>query len=536
MYEDEEKPLYAKVISSSQTPLTLNDLTYFPTDYILRCMDGPYEGRQLRLKDLGNDITIGDSDSCELSIKFSNLEEKHCRLKYIKNSIYYNLEDCNTKSGTWKKILNMEEAFEVTQSRTEFIIFHYRFIIYENKGKHFIKFLEGSSQLKDTEKVLCDEGTLTIGKKGCVITLTDLKCSENHEYRIVKTSGRIFVINATNEPTNEGVFYRIHPDEVTLIRAGDLIRVGNSTFRILVHNWGVTSEIGNRKKQEDKYCVIDDLRIFEEICVPFYSVYDGHGGITCSLFLSKHFHKNLRDIIKLKKLEKSLNILYDLTKAIQEAIIYTDFAYYETDLMAANHGSTCVFCIFIANKIICCNLGDSISILYKKDNQRIYLSKDFRPLREKESERIKMKKGFVANERMLGLISVSRGFGDWKYKDSKKPENMKKLNVSVNFDDYLMSNRAEFRIFEIDPETCDYVIIVSDGIFAHAKKQFVFDIINKYQKQERGESGQIINVPAVADNVRLEIINTIYVDEDDKENNLSADNMTLIIINLHMSR
>lgn len=537
--DDNEKINYAKIFKpDTSANMTLEDLSFFPTDYLMRCVEGNYTGRQMRLKELGNEIIIGDSDDCELSIKYSGLDDKHCKLSIIENTIYYTLIDLGSKEGTWKRISNLEDAFEVTNDYTEFKLFDNTFVIEkikeDDKTKVQLRLTYTTSNQKIKVYPITEEcSNFCIGKESCVINFEDLKCSEIHKYGITMSEGRIFITNNTEEITNEGLLYKLQKDEIALLRAGDVFKIGESAFRLLVHNWGLSTELGDKSRQEDKCCIIDDLRLFDEVVVPCYAVYDGHGGATCSIFLQKTFHKNIREIINIKKLRTSKNILADMIEAIQTAIIYTDIQFYKDVPFSANHGSTCVIIFFIANKVICCNLGDSVAILHKTDDSKVFLSKDFKPSRPKEQERIKAKNGFISSQgRLLGTISISRGFGDWRFKDPK-PENLRKIDVKDSYDEYLMSNRAEFRIFELDYRTCDYIIVVSDGIFQNTSFKGVFDIINnalKYEKQEFYNS--LINVASAADNVRLEIINRSYAMKK-KKKGMPTDNMTLILIHLN---
>ena len=80
-----------------------------------------------------------------------------------------------------------------------------------------------------------------------------MPCSENIIYRILKYKGRVFVKNDTLESSNDGIFYCLHKNEVALIKAGDIIKLGKCSFRVLMHNCGVFSEIGDRPNQEDKF-------------------------------------------------------------------------------------------------------------------------------------------------------------------------------------------------------------------------------------------------------------------------------------------
>ena len=527
MEDKPEKKIYAKLVGRGEN-LELKDIAFLPCDYILRCVDGPYEGKQIRIKDLGDEIIIGSDISCNFYLKDSGISLTHCKLTWVPNTVIYFLEDLNSELGTWLKISSLEDGFEIKEN-TIFKVFQHVFEITTNSsGNHILRILEGSK--KGLEKNIDEESFIMIGKKGTEIEL-DMECSENHIYKIMKMKGRIFIMNNCEEMTDEGLFYRLHDNEKAIVRGGDIIKIGKSSFRIIVHNWGIFSEIGDRIQQEDRHCIIDDLRLFDELVIPFYAVYDGHGGVSCSLYVQKHFHHNLRDLIKSKNLVESKNFLDDLCSTIQEAIIYTDINYYDTETSSAiHHGSTCVFLFFIGHLVICCNLGDSISIIVRND-QKIYLSKDFRPSREKE--RIAARKGYVTNDgRLLGLISVSRSFGDWKYKDPKQQDILRKAisGKTVDFEEYLISNRAEFRILDYDPRIDKYIIIVSDGIFQHTpNSNVIFDTINKYLAMEKSEYSSLKNIPNVTDNIRLDLINNIYGDFNTKG---KADNMTLILIHL----
>lgn len=526
MEEKPEKKIYAKLVGKGEN-IHLKDIAFLPCDYILRCVDGPYEGKQIRIKDLGDEIIIGSDWQCNFYLKDSGISPLHCKLTWVPNTVIYLLEDLESDVGTWLKISCLDDGYEIKE-HTVFKVFQHVFEITNASGNHILRFLEGSK--KGLEYNIDEESFIMIGKKGTEIEL-DMECSENHIYKIMRMKGRIFIINNCEEMSDEGLFYRIHKTEKAIVRGGDIIRIGKSCFRIIVHNWGIFSEIGDRTQQEDRHCIIDDLRLFDEIVIPFYAVYDGHGGVSCSLYLQKHFHHNLRDLIKSKNLVNSKNFLDDLCTTIQEAIIYTDINYYDTESTSSiHHGSTCVFLFFIGHLVICCNLGDSISIMVRND-KKIYLSKDFRPSREKM--RIEEKNGYVTKDgRLIGMISVSRSFGDWKFKDPKLKDVFKK-NLSgklSDFDEYLISNRAEFRILDYDPRQDKYIIIVSDGIFQHAPNcNIIFDTINKYLTFDKSENSSLRNIPNVTDNIRLDLINNIYGDFNSRG---KADNMTLILIHL----
>jgi hypothetical protein len=249
-YSSEKKDYAEILIAKDYKGMNLNQVNFFPADYILRCVDGPYEGRQIRIRELGSSILIGTESNCNFILKDSEVSSNHCKLNYIENTYYYTLEDLNSVNGTWLKISSLENAYEI-KINTTFALFQHEFNIYQEDDKHFLKFLKGS------KAGLCimmeKEKNILIGKKGTIEL--DLPCYENQIYKIVKIQDRVFVINECQEFTNEGLFYKLRKDEQALIRAGDVIKIGRSYFRLLVHNWGVFSEIGDRNYQEDKYCM-----------------------------------------------------------------------------------------------------------------------------------------------------------------------------------------------------------------------------------------------------------------------------------------
>ena len=63
IHEREEK-LYAKIFDPAEFEgKTKEDLIFFECDYIMRCISGIFYGKQIRLKNLGNIISIGNSET-----------------------------------------------------------------------------------------------------------------------------------------------------------------------------------------------------------------------------------------------------------------------------------------------------------------------------------------------------------------------------------------------------------------------------------------------------------------------------------------
>jgi protein phosphatase 1A len=154
------------------------------------------------------------------------------------------------------------------------------------------------------------------------------------------------------------------------------------------------------------------------------------------------------------------------------------------------------------------------------------LSRDFNPKREIERQRIELKNGYITNDgRLLGNISVSRAFGDWKFKDKAKQSLLKN---NKEFGEYLITNRAEFRLIELNPNVDNFIMLASDGIFVHGTHDSVIHSLDTYLKMGVIENG-IVNIPKALDNYRLDMIK---LNNSDDKNKGESDNMTMIVIKL----
>ena len=527
-HEREEK-LYAKIFDPSEFEgKTKDDLVFFDCDYILRCISGPFYGRQIRLKNLGDNITIGSSESkSKFSIKDNLVSELHCKMNYLEDSFYYTLEDCGSNTGTWIQILSMEDGYEVNEN-TDFKLFQHEFsIVFDEvrknkKSECTIKFTAGEMKGKTYEMMKGE--TIRIGKKDEKITLS-MKVQEAVLIKIVSINDKIYILDETQETYDGGLFMKLK--NKILIRSGDCFKIGDSSFKLIPYNYAFFSELGDRSNQEDKFVVCDDLRVFDDIIIPYFAIYDGHGGPSCSEFIKKNLHNEIHYYLKELVNERSQNFLSDLINALQKIIILVDINYFDSELnFSAHHGSTCVFVFFIGTYVLCCNLGDSVSILLRKNDKRVYLSRDFNPKREIERQRIELKNGYITNDgRLLGNISVSRAFGDWKFKDKLKQGLLKN---NKEFGEYLITNRAEFRLIELNPNIDNYIMLASDGIFLHGTHDSLCHSLENFLKTGVVENG-IVNIPKALDNFRLELIKLINSDEKNKG---ESDNMTMIVIKL----
>ena len=87
--------------------------------------------------------------------------------------------------------------------------------------------------------------------------------------------------------------------------------------------------------------------------------------------------------------------------------------------IAQGTGCTACSAIITPNEIIVANAGDSRAVLAKKTSDRynaLELSIDHKPELPEERQRIEKAGGFVEDNRVKGVLNLSRSLGDLEYK------------------------------------------------------------------------------------------------------------------------
>jgi protein phosphatase 1G len=90
----------------------------------------------------------------------------------------------------------------------------------------------------------------------------------------------------------------------------------------------------------------------------------------------------------------------------------------ETDNIALYTGCTACVALITENEIICANAGDSRCVL-SNNGTAVELSIDHKPDLSTEKARIERAGGFVEENRVKGVLNLSRSLGDLEYKQDK---------------------------------------------------------------------------------------------------------------------
>ena len=137
----------------------------------------------------------------------------------------------------------------------------------------------------------------------------------------------------------------------------------------------------------------------------------------------------------------------------------------------------CTVCVALVtlDEIYVANAGDSRCVLARKD-KAIEMSTDHKPELPTEKSRIEKAGGFVEENRVKGILNLSRSLGDLEYKSDKQlpPEHQ------------MITAFPEFKKEKINNQT-DFVIIACDGIWDCLTSQEAVDFVYEQLKENKSD-------------------------------------------------
>ena len=158
----------------------------------------------------------------------------------------------------------------------------------------------------------------------------------------------------------------------------------NKEFNDYMEDLGViTTEIGGRKNRN------------------LFCIFDGHGGIESAQICADNFPKFFQKFLK----ENPINIEYCFKMTYKKVDEKTQ----AKNIIESGNTATTVY--IDDNMLYCANVGDSKCVLVKKESID-KLSYDDKITDEEELKRIKSEGGQIIDERLGGILAISRSFGD----------------------------------------------------------------------------------------------------------------------------
>ena len=244
---------------------------------------------------------------------------------------------------------------------------------------------------------------------------------------------------------------------------------------------------GWRKTMEDAHVTALDV-IEGEVSV--FGVFDGHGGSEVARFVENHLVDELKKNESFKKgnYRVALTEVFlaidrlllteqgkkELIKISQKHGTMANGHVYDGSDLAVQAGCTCVVALITKTEVYVANSGDSRAVIAVKGKAKD-MSVDHKPDLPNEKRRITRAGGFVEDNRVNGIIAISRAIGDWEYKNTQfKPE------------DNMVSAVPDVTVEQLRPEH-DFLILACDGIWDCLTSQqavdFVYETKNKLSKR-----------------------------------------------------
>ncbi|KAF8938425.1 Protein phosphatase 2C 1 [Haplosporangium gracile] len=148
----------------------------------------------------------------------------------------------------------------------------------------------------------------------------------------------------------------------------------------------------------------------------FFAIFDGHAGKAAADWCGQHFHEVFGRILE----EKSEQAGVDFQELVNEAFLEVDRQLAEALQQGRSSGCTAIMAYIRKedNKRVLYtgNVGDARAVLSHKD-RAVRLSYDHKGSDHTEAQRILDVGGFVMNNRVNGVLAVTRALGDSSMKE-----------------------------------------------------------------------------------------------------------------------
>lgn len=220
---------------------------------------------------------------------------------------------------------------------------------------------------------------------------------------------------------------------------------------------------GWRVSMEDSHSTVLNLNDKEGEQVAFFGVYDGHGGEKVALFTGE----KLPSVLKATKTYQE----GDYVNSLKDAFLAMDVEITEdSELNKDPSGCAATSVLITDSKIFCGNAGDSRTVMSINGDCKP-LSFDHKPTNEGEKARIVNAGGFVDMGRVNGNLALSRGIGDFEFKNNLElPAEEQAVTA--------LPDVLEHDITELD----EFIVLACDGIWDCLSSQQVVDFVRRYIK------------------------------------------------------
>lgn len=260
--------------------------------------------------------------------------------------------------------------------------------------------------------------------------------------------------------------------------------------------WGSVKFQGRREEMEDDVIVRSDgLNGFS-----FAAVFDGHAGFSSVKFLREELYDEcataLQDGLLLSGRDFN-TVKAAMEKAFQQAD--AKLLDWLSSMEKEDESGSTATVIFIGNEtLLVSHVGDS-SVVVSRNGKPEILTNPHRPYgRNKvslqEIRRVREAGGWIVDGRICGDISVSRAFGDIRFK-TKKNEMLEKgveegkwtqkFISRISFKDDLVTALPEIHQVSLGPDV-EFILLASDGLWDYINSLEAVNLVRN-QLQKHGD-------------------------------------------------
>ena len=182
-------------------------------------------------------------------------------------------------------------------------------------------------------------------------------------------------------------------------------------------------------------------------------------------------------------------------------------------------GSSAICAVIHGRTLFVANAGDSRAVLCRKDGVVVPLSEDHKPNLEREKKRIYSSGGFVSSGRVNGCLALSRGFGDFQYKN----------NGSIPPKAQAVTCDPDITAIELEKEH-EFLIIACDGIWdcmsSEEACKYIQDKLRDLKQKSEYQQEEKTPLSSIITNMFLEKCLAEVGDLSE----VGSDNMTCIVV------
>eukprot|EP00808_Paulinella_micropora_P013574 g49820.t1 len=294
---------------------------------------------------------------------------------------------------------------------------------------------------------------------------------------------------------------------------------------------------GKLPYQQDRVKVVPNLhrgQHFYNSPIPYFAVFDGHGGDECAEFCATFLHERLQK--ELPKPELSIE------DGLRKAFVETDLQFqHKYRFHKSGTTATCVLLDLTGGEIYVANVGDSpcIASRFGKATELIQLHKPDVPSERKRVEASATVSVFSPQNnpsrppRLNGRLAVSRAIGDWAFKPCCPAPYVCKLKMTPDIDFLVLGSDGLFDRLTYQG-VLDYVAKNREEIVTHPKSKQSLDM-NKYTTKEKASDAGNLIIPGRAEKESpyIHVLDGVHVAEGLCHLALaeqSTDNISAIVI------